>query len=807
MNKPDSQITASFPQSPKPAPTSDRVAGSEPGEGSGDSDIPEDPRIIQLVQEYLAELELGRTPNRAAYLNRYPELSDAVSQCLDGLEMVHGGVASSSSARRARVGVLPPPGLDARSALGDFQIIREVARGGMGIVYEAVQLSLGRRVALKVLPFAATLDERQLQRFKNEAQAAAVLHHTHIVPIYAVGCERGVHFYAMQLIDGQSLAEVIKQLREESGLKPTSDGSLDYSSYVLTEGNIAPPAPRALLGGEQAASQPASNAPHRSTNVSAAVTAGGSPASEIRFRRIARLMVQAAEALDHAHQLGVVHRDVKPANLLINAAGNLWVTDFGLAQFQADNGLTRSGDILGTFRYMSPEQTIGQRATLDHRTDIYSLGATFYELLTLETVFDGETRQALLYQILQTEPRAPRTVNKAIPPELETILLKCLSKSPADRYGTAADLAADLQRYLDHQPILARRPTLLDRARKWSRRHPAVVAAGVLLLVVITVALSISNRLISQEQQKTSDALAREKQRANEAEASFRQAREIVDTLIEVSETELADHPAAHGTRRRLLEIALGYYQEFIEQRRGDAADQDKLAADQARVKRILYELTVLQREINVGMLENTRVQEALHLAPEQKARLDDLLKGWSAERTAIFTETQALDEDARRQRFVRMAEEHDRALAEALSEQQRQRVKQIVIQAQGLFAFKDSEIVKALDLTVEQRKAVRDIEREIFAQGGGGGPPMRRGPGENRGPGPPRINRQESVARVVAILTDEQRGKWQELVGEPFAGFDEPPFRGPGGFGPPQERRGPPPERPGEIRAPPDNS
>src|SRR5262249_36251756 len=157
----------------------------------------------------------------------------------------------------------------------------------------------------------------------------------------------------------------------------------------------------------------------------------------------------------------------------------------------------RSGDLLGTFRYMSPEQTSGQRAVLDHRTDIYSLGATFYELLALAPVFDGETRQELLYQILHHEPRPPRLRNRAIPPELETIVLKALSKSPADRYGTAAEFAADVQRYLDDQPIRARRPSLVDQARKWSRRHPSLVVASLMLLLIVAVALFVSNRLIA----------------------------------------------------------------------------------------------------------------------------------------------------------------------------------------------------------------------------------------------------------------------------------------------------------------------
>ncbi|HJT33478.1 MAG TPA: serine/threonine-protein kinase, partial [Pirellulales bacterium] len=400
----------------------------------------DDPRVLAVVQEYLGQLEQGLTPDREAYLGRHPELAAAIAQCLDGLELVRSAspcVKSHTSDHPLgdrfttdRAGSEASPEFAPR-ALGDFQIVRELGRGGMGVVYEAVQLSLGRRVALKVLPFAATFDARQLQRFKNEAQAAALLHHTNIVPVYAVGSDRGVHFYAMQLIEGQSLAVLLRQLREQAGLPPpgAADGkSKSAAADALTRtqqtaGDVA--ATDAYLGGIVPVEKPppTSSIARSTAGASLNMTTRAPRGGETYFQKSARLMLQAAEALDHAHQLGVVHRDIKPANLLVNAAGALWVADFGLAQFQADTGLTRTGDMLGTFRYMSPELASGQRTAVDHRTDIYSLGATFYELLTLEPVFGGETRQELLYQILHGEPRPPRALNRGIPVELETIVL------------------------------------------------------------------------------------------------------------------------------------------------------------------------------------------------------------------------------------------------------------------------------------------------------------------------------------------------------------------------------------------------
>ena len=191
---------------------------------------------------------------------------------------------------------------------------------------------------------------------------------------------------------------------------------------------------------------------------------------------MARLGLEAAEALEHAHQEGIIHRDIKPANLMVDAKGNLWVTDFGLARLQSDSGLTISGDLLGTLRYMSPEQALGKRVLIDGRTDIYSLGVTLYELVTLQPAFDGRDRQELLRQIAEEEPRPPRKLNGSIPRELETIVLKAMTKEPESRYATAQELADDLRRFLEHKPIRARRPSVWEHVAKWVSAHPSFVS-------------------------------------------------------------------------------------------------------------------------------------------------------------------------------------------------------------------------------------------------------------------------------------------------------------------------------------------
>jgi serine/threonine protein kinase/Flp pilus assembly protein TadD len=441
----------------------------------------EDPILIDLIEEIADKIQAGEPVDLEAYFAKHAEHADQLRQLLPAVQLM-AGVGSCVAGEEAA------PAPEAEGTLGDFRIVRELGRGGMGVVYEAVQISLRRRVALKVLPFAATMDPRHLQRFKNEAQAAAGLHHTNIVPVYYVGCERGVHFYAMQQIDGPTLAAVIQQLRQLRGRGAAGAGE-------AKDGAPAPLAPaEAKRGSDQptTAYTPVPPAPPVSAAATtippqAAITREGSTDSPAYFRTVARLVVQAAEALEHAHQLGVVHRDIKPANLLLDGRGNLWVTDFGLARLPNDPGLTLTGDLIGTLRYMSPEQALAQRVVVDHRTDIYSLGVSLYELLVLEPPFRGSDRQELLRQIAFEEPRSPRRLNKAVPGELETIVLKAMEKSPADRYATAQELADDLGRYLRDEPIRARRPSRLKRLRKWARRHKAIMGAA----AVVALALAL----------------------------------------------------------------------------------------------------------------------------------------------------------------------------------------------------------------------------------------------------------------------------------------------------------------------------
>ncbi|MBI4607197.1 MAG: protein kinase [Planctomycetes bacterium] len=437
-----------------------------------------DPVLAECMEELTRRVQAGEPADPESFARAHPEHAEEIRRVFPVLEML----ARLESPPTDGSPYLATGGPPAR-VLGDFRLLEEIGRGGMGIVYRAEQISLGRTVALKVLPFAAVLDEGQVRRFKQEAQAAAQLHHTNIVPVFCVGQERGVHYYSMQYIEGQSLAEAIGELRRLAQPQGRPQSSRAPSSETL--GPLSP----------------------------------GPAGGQAYMRSVAQLGLEAAQALAHAHELGIIHRDVKPANLLLDRRGHLWLTDFGLAHCRADSGLTVTGDVVGTLRYMSPEQALGRRAAIDERTDVYSLGATLYELLTLEPACAGRDRAELLRRIAFEEPRPPRALNRAVPADLETIVLKAMEKEPADRYSSVAAMAEDLERFLEERPIAARRPGATARALRWCRRHRGATAllAVIVVLLAATVSLALgqyqSRRLEERERRERAyaEAVLREK--------------------------------------------------------------------------------------------------------------------------------------------------------------------------------------------------------------------------------------------------------------------------------------------------------
>jgi serine/threonine protein kinase/tetratricopeptide (TPR) repeat protein len=553
-----------------------------------------DARVRLAVEEYLAACEAGSQPDRHEFLAQHLDIADVLAECLDGLDFIR----LAAPGLRESVPVILEDTIQPEGALGDFRIVREIGRGGMGVVYEAVQISLGRRVALKVLPFSSTLDSKQLQRFKNEAQAAAHLHHQSIVPVYATGCERGVHYYAMQFIEGQTLAAVIAELRAQNernclGNEPAPAALSKEAGALLTFPWTPKDGPLPARAADGAVAPEVAVPPMPPTLVDTTPKAGISTERSTRspafFRAVAQLGVQAAEALEHAHQFAIIHRDIKPANLLVDSRGRLWVTDFGLAHCQSQTGLTMSGDLVGTLRYMSPEQALAKHGLIDQRTDIYSLGATLYELLTLEPAFRGRDQQELLRQIAFEEPQPLRRLNQAIPAELETIVLKALEKSPGDRYATSQELADDLERFLTDEPIRAKRPTLAGRVRKWARRHQPVVwsatVSAVVLLVLAVTILAVSNVWVTWERNEKDQALRDRSAALEESRTSARRARRAVDKMFtQVAEKWLSHRASMEPLQREFLEEALRFYTESAQEQETEPEARLEVALAYSRV-------------------------------------------------------------------------------------------------------------------------------------------------------------------------------------------------------------------------------
>jgi serine/threonine protein kinase len=460
-----------------------------------------------IADEFLEAFRQGKRPSVEEFVRRYPEQAAVIRDMLSALVLMEKAKAPDDPGpRRPAAAAVAAP----LQQLGDYQLLREVGRGGMGVVYEAQQLSLGRHVAIKVLPSHALLDPRQLARFQREARSAARLHHTNIVPVFGIGEQDGLHYYVMQFIQGLGLDLVLgelRRLRQPRGPQtPTqgeeaarrSDASPDLSAAdvarSLLTGEFRRPGPSSAVTTaprEPAAAADLAAAPPRAADTSATIhlpgQSAGSTLSETGsqyWQSVARVGMQVADALAHASSQGVLHRDIKPSNLLLDDTGNVWVTDFGLAKAEDGDNLTDTGDVVGTLRYMAPERFNGQG---DIRSDTYSLGLTLYELLTLRPAFDEADRNRLVKQVMHGEPTRPRKLNRAVPRDLETVVLKAIARDPAQRYQSPAEMADDLKRFVEDRPVRARRISEGERLWRWCHRNPlpASLLAGIVLVFLI----------------------------------------------------------------------------------------------------------------------------------------------------------------------------------------------------------------------------------------------------------------------------------------------------------------------------------
>lgn len=559
--------------------------------------------LAQLLDEYLRALESGTPISLESLAERYPHLSQDLAKFGEGIDALHQATRHLSSGDASGISQADPPA----KQLGDFLLGREIGRGGMGIVYEAHQLSLDRKVAIKVLPTAAVWDQKQVARFQNEARAAAQLQHPNIVPVFAVGEEHGVHFYAMQLIDGASLDASFESDRLRKA--ETRDG---HATSTVRDVRAASPE----------ASEPSLSTQDFNPIQEAARSSGAfSSQSQSRpgkqhFRDIARLGIEAADALQHAHDCGIIHRDVKPSNLLRDSDGKTWVADFGLARIQKSSNVTMTGDVVGTLRYMSPEQAAGRQAEVDARTDVYGLGTTLYELLTNQPPFPGDDRQELLHDITTRDPTPPRAINPAIPRDLETIVLHALEKSREDRYETAQALATDLSRFLAGRPPLARRPTLLDHTQRWLFRHRRAAALAVVVMAMLTLIFGGGLILLARETAAKNAALALSARNLERAEANLRTTREVVDRFgLQLSEL-LRAIPGAERLRRELLVETVNYYDGLARQAVDDPTMQDQVTDAHLKVASVTAAIGANREAIGAYRNAERLLEEQLAKAP-----------------------------------------------------------------------------------------------------------------------------------------------------------------------------------------------
>ncbi|MEX2141205.1 MAG: protein kinase [Pirellulales bacterium] len=554
----------------------------------------DDLRVARALEEYLRLCEEGRPPDPVEFAAAHAGIEPLVEEAVRGLQLIERAAGSIESSA-AGVDRQTRTAISLTDPLGDFRLIREIGRGGMGVVYEAEQLSLGRRVALKVLPFAAMLDERQLKRFKLEAAAAAALKHPGIVSVYCIGCERGVHFYAMEYIEGQTLAEVIEELSRSHSPRGNVNfaaprrelGDANQTEIGLTPGedNSAHAAERPPLCSH------AERGNENAETVAAALSTLHTTRPADFFRRVAELGIQAAEALDHAHQMGIVHRDIKPANLLLDQFGKLYITDFGLARLSTDAGMTLTGDMLGTLRYMSPEQATGAKL-LDERTDIYSLGITLYELIAMHPAFPEHDRQKLIRDVAEQDPPRLRAINPHVPADLETVIHKAISKEPSERYGAAKELTDDLKRFANCEPVAARRASVTQRLTRWSRRHRGLLLAVTVLLGVTASLTSAAAVLFALERNNTLAALGDAHQERLRAEENLDMAREAVgDMYVQVAENWLANEPHMEPVQRQFLEKALRFYESIAQQKSNSPDVQLELAEAHRRMGELYCKL------------------------------------------------------------------------------------------------------------------------------------------------------------------------------------------------------------------------
>jgi serine/threonine protein kinase len=637
--------------------------------------------VDQLAEEFARRIRAGETPVIEDYCQTYPEHADLIRAVFPSIQLVERASQREDQQRKSGVGSSATL-LSMPQTLGDFRLIREIGRGGMGVVYEAEQQSLRRHVALKVISALIANSEKQLRRFRREAESAGSLHHSNIVPVYGIGEDHGLQYYAMQLIDGVPLADVIRQINSAPPVASSStnmsfgDGGRINNQSVSSPGHWAAANAACHLFGTVASvnlqalhsSEPSTNPsnapqpvsdPHGQTCVAkqTALLPGSLPCESISvksakdiqlsqayIRNIVMLLTNVANAVDYAHRQGILHRDLKPANLILDREGTIWVADFGLARQTVPDGVTQTGEIVGTLRYMAPEQLRGEA---DVRTDVYALGLTLYELLALRPALDGP--QLLNGRSHQAITRL-RTIRPEIPADLETITLKACMAEPERRYQSARELEADLHRFLQDRPILARRVTSVERLWRWAKRNRLIASlatATVLLLATVAIILAISNYRIQKalvagniQYQRAEQNLSEKTLALANADRERVRAETNLDLAISAFE-EVFSNIAARGQSETLLE-------ELSDDEIVPAADAVLSNADVTLLETLLGFFDRLAVENSKDLsIESAAARRRVGDIQQQLGRLEDARKSYQTTLSAYERIAAEKPEDA----------------------------------------------------------------------------------------------------------------------------------------------------------------
>ncbi|HAH45040.1 serine/threonine-protein kinase [Gimesia sp.] len=560
---------------------------------------PETTDLDRVADEFIAKIRQGEKPTIPEYVNRYPELASEIEEFFPAILALEGGKYTAQTPGKVSLGASAP------EQLGDFKIVREIGRGGMGVVYEAIQESLNRRVALKLLPRHSLLDDKQLKRFRREAELTASLHHTNIVPVFGVGENGNFHYYVMQLIEGLGLDELTQKL-------VATAANTDLKSQTIKPGSQT----------------------HTSTDISTALdetvefqrseiseVAGQSSADFAKFvstpAKIAELGIQAANALQYAHDRGILHRDIKPGNLLLDREGLLCITDFGLARAAEQSDLSKSTDIVGTLGYMAPEMFRGETC---RQSDIYGLGITLYELLTKQYAIERTSRHVMIEQITHGTIPSLRRINPRIPRDLETIILKAIAPDTKHRYQSASELASDLHRFLENRPIRAKRVSLLESLWRWSCRNPAVASlSGLALLLMLALGISLAV------------GFERERRERKRAESTAQLATNALDRLFDrfvparLHTTEVSgagDGYAEPILSRESADLLAGMVQ-FYEQLAESTGEQEEFQNKAANAQRKVGDI---HRRLGDFSSALASYQKSLHLYQQNTGEANALI-------------------------------------------------------------------------------------------------------------------------------------------------------------------------------------